>query len=58
MCEERERDMDDTWMRERNTWMILGCVSEREREGGGGAKQRQKPEILSLEMDDTWMRRR
>jgi hypothetical protein len=32
MCEERERDMDDTWMRERNTWMILGCERERERE--------------------------
>jgi hypothetical protein len=63
MCEEREREreresereMDDTWMRERNTWMILGCKREREREG---AKQSQKPEIVSLVMDDTWMRRR
>jgi len=35
MCEEREREreMDDTWMRERNIWMILGCIRERERDG-------------------------
>jgi hypothetical protein len=39
MCEEREREMDDTWMRERNTWMILGCKRERERERERGEEQ-------------------
>jgi len=30
--------MDDTWMRERNIWMILGCIRERERERRSKAK--------------------